>query len=242
MGATPGVDGDFTGRPWMAAATQVFVTSLDAAEDPVLDDPTAHHLGRVLRLRAGEVVCAADGIGGWALTTWTGDGRLEVTGAAGRVPRSLPKISVGFVPAKGDRPELVTRMLAELGVDRIVVTSSDRSVVRWDGERGRRHLDRLGRVAVEASAQARRLWVPIVATASLRSLLADGSVLADLDGDGPDESLRSIVVGPEGGWTAAERAMSSVRPVSLGDHVLRAETAAIAAGMLLSSMRHRPTA
>jgi 16S rRNA (uracil1498-N3)-methyltransferase len=43
-------------------------------------------------------------------------------------------------------------------------------------------------------------------------------------------------VGPEGGWTSAERS-SGLPIVRLGAHVLRAETAAIAAGVLLTALR-----
>ncbi|RTL09604.1 MAG: 16S rRNA (uracil(1498)-N(3))-methyltransferase, partial [Acidimicrobiia bacterium] len=47
------------------------------------------------------------------------------------------------------------------------------------------------------------------------------------------------VVGPEGGWTDRERAEASRPAVALGPHVLRAETAAIAAGVLLAAARER---
>lgn len=221
----------------MAAAAQVLVADLGDGSDPVIDDATAHHLGRVLRLRPGEVVCASDGAGGWCLTTWGRDGHLEPTGAAGHEPRDEPAVSVGFVPAKGDRPELVVQKLTELGVDRIVVTTSARSVVRWDGERAQRNLQRLRRVAAEASGQCRRLWLPELDTAPIGSMLGSGWVLADMGGVAPGPDLGDLLIGPEGGWSDGERAMAQGPAVSLGRHVLRAETAAIAAGVLLTTLR-----
>ena len=140
---------------------------------------------------------------------------------------------------KGDRPELVVQKLTELGVDRIVITSSERSVVRWDGERAERHRRRLEKVSVEALQQCRRLWLPRIELIPLASLLADGAVLADMDGDRSVEVGRTVVVGPEGGWTDRERAEASRPAVALGPHVLRAETAAIAAGVLLAAARER---
>ena len=57
-----------------AAAAQVFV---DDPGRPALSDEDAHHLGRVLRLRDGEEVIAADGLGRWARTVWRGAAQLE---------------------------------------------------------------------------------------------------------------------------------------------------------------------
>jgi 16S rRNA (uracil1498-N3)-methyltransferase len=56
-------------------------------------------------------------------------------------------------------------------------------------------------------------------------------------GGGPlTATHRSIAIGPEGGWSEAETAAADARIVSLGSTVLRSETAAIAAGTLLSAL------
>jgi 16S rRNA (uracil1498-N3)-methyltransferase len=222
-----------------AAAAQVLVADLDR---PVPDDAARHHLVRVLRLRPGEVVCATDGRGGWRLCSFTGgrdpDGLLEpitdpaVEAGPGR------SVTVGFAPVKGDRPEWVVQKLTELGVDRIAVFTAERSVVRWDGDRGERHLERLGRVAREAAQQCRRLWLPVVESVTLADLRAEGAVLADPGGRrlGPADS--AVVIGPEGGWADRERQGADL--VDLGTHVLRAETAALAAAVLLDAARRSP--
>jgi 16S rRNA (uracil1498-N3)-methyltransferase len=227
----------------VGVAAQVIVADLDDPAGPLLDPASLHHLSRVLRLRAGETVCAADGMGGWQRCTFGGTERLEPTGVGGRVPAPAHGVTVAFVPVKGDRPELVVQKLTELGVDSIAVTSSERSVVRWDGERAEKHLVKLRRVALEATQQCRRLWLPTVEQRPLATLFEDGVSLADMGGAPVTAECRAIVVGPEGGWSDAERSLAatagaaSTEPVGLGEHVLRAETAAIAAGVLLTAMR-----
>jgi len=221
------------------ASTQILVDDLGDPAGPCLGDDAFRHLSRALRLRPGESVRAVDGAGGWVHCAFDGSTRLVPTGAAGLEAAPEQPISVAFVPVKGDRPELVVQKLTELGVDRIVITSSERSVVRWDEERAERHRRRLEKVSVEALQQCRRLWLPRIELIPLASLLADGAVLADMDGDRSVEVGRTVVVGPEGGWTDRERAEASRPAVALGPHVLRAETAAIAAGVLLAAARER---
>ena len=75
---------------------------------------------------------------------------------------SEPGLTVAFAPTKGERPEWVVQKLTELGVDRIVPLISERSVIRWAGERGTGAVERLRRVAREAAAQSRRVWLPDV--------------------------------------------------------------------------------
>ena len=230
-----------------AASAQVFV---DDPTAPVLADDDAHHLGRVLRLRPGEEVIAADGHGHWARTTWQGDASLELVhdargiGGDGKVQserRTLPALTVAFAPVKGERPEWVVQKLTELGIDRIVPLLSERSVVRWSGARGRTTVEKLRRVAREAAAQCRRVWLPelteTVHFAELPKLGGEGEVvLAQLSGDRPSLRQHVVAVGPEGGWSTDELA-AGLPTVGFGLSVLRAETAAVTAGALLASLR-----
>ena len=135
--------------------------------------------------------------------------------------------------------------LTELGIDRIVPLHTDRSVVRWSGDRGRDTVERLRRVAREAAAQCRRVWLPEVAEtvpfAELPTLGAAGEVaLAQLSGDRPTVAHHVVAVGPEGGWSDAELA-SGLPTVGFGLSVLRAETAAVTAAALLASLRRAPS-
>ncbi len=220
------------------AAANVLVEDLETL---ALAPDDAHHLKSVLRLRPGEPVGATDGRGGYVPCVWRGGASssasssassawLEAVGPAQRAAPRQPSLCVGFVPVKGDRPEWAVQKLTELGVDRIMVLSSERSVVRWQGERLRSHLDRLDRVARSAVMQSRQLWLPAISGGvTVADLLADPSpavALADMGGRPLAAGLHTILVGPEGGWTPAERGRAGGRVVGLGATVLRGETAA----------------
>ena len=156
----------------VAAAALVFVADPAA---PVVEDADVRHLLDVLRLRPGEPVVAADGAGRWvpcriaASVPAKGSrgadptGLLVPDGPAVAEERLRPEVTVAFAPTKGDRPEWVTQKLTELGVDRIVPLRTSRSVVRWEGERAVRSVERLRRVAREAASQCRRARLPEIA-------------------------------------------------------------------------------
>lgn len=225
-----------------------FVDSLDA---PELADDDRHHLARVLRVRPGAPMTVCDGRGGWR-TARFGD-EVEPVGPIEHVARSEPSIAVGFAIPKGDRPELIVQKLTELGVDRVVPLVTDRAVVRWDATKADRQRERFVRVAREAAMQCRRTWLPTVdPVGELATVAADAVAagvvvaLAERGGRPVDEWAGAIAdsagwlvaVGPEGGWTSDELGLVAAR-VALGDHVLRVETAAIAAAVLTTAERAR---
>lgn len=220
-----------------SSSAHVFVDDLEA---PALDPDDRHHLGRVLRLRAGEAVSVSDGRGRWRPCTWTADGGLECAGEVVHEERPAPAVTVAFAPVKGDRPEWVVQKLTEVGVDRIVPLGTARGVVRWEGERAARGLERLRRVARSAAMQSRRAWLPEVAAMVpfAEAVAWEGCALAEPGGDPPTLSRPIVLVGPEGGW-APEEASVQVPRMGLGPTILRAETAALAAGVLLCALRSR---
>jgi len=92
--------------------------------------------------------------------------------------------------------------------------------------------------------QSRRTWLPEVAdVATFTDTVArPGAALAAAGGEAaPDPAVhRLVLVGPEGGWSDAEvdeAARRGCARVRLGPHVLRAETAAMAAAALLAAVR-----
>lgn len=218
------------------AAAHAFVADLD---DPVLDGPDRHHLERALRLRAGEALTLSDGAGGWRLCRWTGGG-AEADGPVVRQERPCPAVTVGFCLLKGDGPEWVVQRLTEAGVDRILLLTSRHTVVRWDDARAAKAVERLRRVAREAAMQSRRVWLPDVGAvrplAAAAGELGPGAALAHRGGAPPSLRHPAVLVGPEGGWSDDELSAPLPR-VDLGPTVLRAGTAALAAGLLLAALR-----
>jgi 16S rRNA (uracil1498-N3)-methyltransferase len=211
----------------------VFVDDLD---EPVLDEADRHHLERVLRTRTGARLSLSDGRGGWRPARL--DDPIELTGVTQMVRRPHPELTVAFALTKGGRPELVAQKLTELGIDRVVPFVAARSVVRWVAGRDTKHVERLRRVAREAAMQCRRVWLPTVADVTPLAEVAalPGVAAADRAGSAPQLGWPTIAVGPEGGWEPEELAAFEHR-VEVGDLVLRAETAALAAGVLLASLR-----
>ena len=222
------------------AKAHVFVADLGA---PALHAGDRHHLERVLRLRAGEVVTACDGAGRWVTCRFvTGGGPggagLEIDGVVVVEAAADPPVTVVFAPPKGDRPEWAVQKLTELGVDRIVPLVAARSVVRWTGDRAAGPVERLRRVAREAATQSRRAWLPVVEEPITFAAAAawPGAALAVAGGDPPSLERPVVLVGPEGGWDAEELG-AGLPTVGLGPNVLRTETAAVVAGTLLVALR-----
>jgi 16S rRNA (uracil1498-N3)-methyltransferase len=221
--------------PLLRAGPLAFVDDLDR---PVLDESDRHHLGRVVRLRHGDALVVSDGRGAWRPCRFGSS--LEVTGEPRRVDPPPVELCVAFTPVKGERSEWTVQKLTEIGVDSIVLLEAERSVVRLRADRADRQIDRLRKVGREAAMQSRRLELPsITGPVDVGSVAArDGAAILDPDG-GPSvplgRSVRTVMVGPEGGWTDGERRMAPA--VSIGASVLRAETAALVAGTLMVAGR-----
>jgi 16S rRNA (uracil1498-N3)-methyltransferase len=208
------------------AATHALVADVAA---PVLAPATRHHLERVLRLRPGTMISVGDGRGAWRLVSLGSD--LVPMTAVVHDDVAPVETTVACALAKSDKPDFVVQKLTELGIDNIVFFASKRSVVRWDGDRVERHLERLRRVVDAAVEQCRRSFSPSVSHVADIGLLLDrrGVVRADLHGGQLTAEHRVVLVGPEGGWDPLD-GVDAVPCVGFGPNVLRAETAAIAAG------------
>ncbi len=232
----------------LAAAHVLVDGSLDEHLTVTGDD--GHHLDRVRRLRVGELVTAADGAGRWreyrVAEATRGSLTLDAVGGMQIEPTLTPSLAVAFSLTKGEKPETVVARLTELGVDRIIPVAAARSVVRWDESKAEAASARFERVAREAAMQSRRARLPIVdPTVPIASLMGrpglvvatrDGQWASELPDPGPEGWL--LVVGPEGGLDESElEALGGAPQVGVGPHVLRAETAAVAAAAALTTRR-----
>ncbi|MDP9934230.1 16S rRNA (uracil1498-N3)-methyltransferase [Paenarthrobacter nicotinovorans] len=230
----------------------------------VLDGPEARHAVTVKRLAVGESVDIADGAGARLTGTVAdvGPGTLTVT-AADVVFEEQPQVRLVLVQAlaKGDRDELAIETATELGIDAVVPWQSERSIVRWKGDRAAKAHAKWESVVTAAAKQARRAWIPpvrpivdssglakAVAEADLAIILHEDAknplreVLEKLDaGDTPPREVL-LIVGPEGGISPREvTRLSDAGAVTalLGHHVLRSSTAGPAAVVLASDVLGR---
>ncbi len=209
----------------------------------------AHYLGRVLRLTSGAEIGLFDGAGSeWPATLTDMDGRharASVIGKARTEPAPAPLVLVqGWL--KGSAMDAVVQKSVELGATAIWLLEADRSNVRTDASRRKNKLAHLERVARSAAEQCETLWLPeltpmgrlsevLTAPRPGRTLFFDLSS-PPFTTTGPEPL--TLLIGPEGGWSDAERAQvleaADVERVGLGPLTLRAETAPLA---VLSAVR-----
>ncbi|MEW4488418.1 RsmE family RNA methyltransferase [Thalassoglobus sp. JC818] len=225
-------------------------------EDEVtLDGPEAHHLGTVLRRKAGEEVELFDGLGTSASGQLTEVAkrsvRIRLTSAPSQSAKNITKLTLAVAPPKRDRLQWLVEKATELGVDRFIPLITERSVVKPRPGK----LERLSSTVVEACKQSGRNHLMEVApTSSLPDLIKDSQDQNSplLFGDVPDKqeqaqqaiklsgphSSVTVCIGPEGGFSPEERQLlrdSGACPVSISSNVLRVETAAIALAAVLIS-------
>lgn len=210
-----------------------------AGDEPALPDEEARHGRTVLRLATGNRIRLIDGAGrvGEAVVVQVDRQALRCRlEQVAEPPRSVAaQLQVAVCPPKGPRFTDLVRQLAELGVGRLLPLVSQRA------ER-RPQLQRARRVAIEAakqSGQAHLLEVTEVVDFATFAPGVDGHILLDPDGEpalrlaaSAPPTPTTLIVGPEGGFTQAERRQlldAGARPGRLAASILRIETAAVAA-------------
>jgi 16S rRNA (uracil1498-N3)-methyltransferase len=212
-------------------------------EAPLLAEQ-AHYLFGVMRLGPGGRVLVFNGRDGeWAAEVVEAGKRGGALRALERTrPQALPPdLRLLFAPIKKARTDFIVEKAAEMGCRRISPVQTDLT------QSERVNAGRLRAHAVEAAEQCGGTFVPQV-----DELARLGEVLGAWDGrplwfcdealageaapepipDGTD-GPGAVLIGPEGGFSAAERvrlgALPFAQPIRLGPRILRADTAAVAA-------------
>ena len=207
-----------------------------------IEGPQAHYLISVMRVKVGTRLKLFDDISGeWlAEVTVLGKRDLILTLLRHLRPReTVPDLWLAAAPIRRARYDWVAEKACELGVARFIPVLTRRAVVdKVKDDRLRAHMieaaEQCGRTALpEISSQiALKDWL---LTLGERTLFfadeAGGQILAAAIAAHPGPA--AILIGPEGGFDDAERdaisALPNAVPVSLGERILRADTAAIAA-------------
>lgn len=217
-----------------------------------------HHLRDSLRVTIGETLWLGDG----QSTRYRAE-ITDVTkrAATGRIletiqgpPHRTPRLILGQSLLKGEKMDWVIQKATELGVSEIVPIESRHSVVQLKADRFDHQLARWQRIAVEAAQQSEQWRVPMISPprhlAALLTAHATGTITLMLAERREGKSLQTVdlpqdvtgsvlvLIGPEGGWSQEEiqiAEQAKVVPITLGQQILRAETAAIVAISILQS-------
>ncbi|MGB4067948.1 MAG: 16S rRNA (uracil(1498)-N(3))-methyltransferase [Nitrospira sp.] len=216
------------------------------------------HLRDSLRITVGETLWLNSGQGTKFRVDITDVSKRAVTAdileTIQEPPRQTPRLILGQSLLKGEKMDWVIQKATELGVSEIVPIESQHSVVQLKADRVDHQLARWQRIALEAAQQSEQWRIPTVAMpqslSALLTSLATGTLTLMLAERREGKSLQTVnlpqdatgsilvLIGPEGGWSQEEAQIAEhagIQPITLGEHILRAETAAIAAISILQS-------
>jgi 16S rRNA (uracil1498-N3)-methyltransferase len=221
---------------------------LQPGAEVALDERAAGHAVRVLRLRVGDSVVLFNG-DGYDYAAELIEVRKERALCRVLVARERPTESPLVIElaqgiARGERMDYTIQKAVELGVRRIVPLDTERSQVKLSGEREEKRLQHWNGIVLHACEQSgrsripdlrpvRRLeqWLSAPSDTRLKLFLDPEGDLCVADLSVPVSSV-SLLVGPEGGLSLAERELAVARGflrLRLGPRILRTETAALTA-------------
>ena len=208
----------------------------------LISEEEAHHLTHVRRCRDGSLVEGL--LPGRRLVLRLAE---DPRGLLGKVEEEhletidLPGITLCIALLKAESFDLLLRQATEAGVTRIVPLACDHSVVRLEGDRLGKKLERWRRILEESTKQCGaatppELTVPVTVEGLSALDLPEQRLVAAIDPDNvplgavvPQGSV-AVAIGPEGDWSPRELDMLArlgFRSVSLGPRILKAFTAAV---------------
>ena len=238
--------------PYDFRAQRLYVRNDLAAGNRIpADREQANYLLNVLRLKDGETILVFNGRDGeWRarIAEASRKGCVLVIDEKTREQTSLPDLHYLFAPLKHARLDYMVQKAVEMGAGRLC------PVLTQFTQTSRVNLERMRANAIEAAEQCGVLAIPdIDAPRKLADALADWDAKRRLffcDEAAPTASPVDVIkglprgpaallIGPEGGFSDAERADLLQKPyvtaLSLGPRILRADTAAVAALAIVQS-------
>jgi 16S rRNA (uracil1498-N3)-methyltransferase len=226
---------------------------LDNGLSLLLEPQSSHHLARVLRKGAGDVLVLFNGRGGEypAEIVTVGKKHVEVRIGHHREAdcESPLRIHLGIAISRGDRMDWIVQKSTELGVHSIAPLVTEHTGVVLTGSRADKKLQHWRQVAISACEQCGRnrlpaIQSPLPVAGWLASAEADKKfVLHHRAGEHSDDrednpGSLALLVGPEGGLSEGEIASAERAgfcSLGLGPRVLRTETAPLVAITLMQA-------
>ncbi|HET8708111.1 MAG TPA: 16S rRNA (uracil(1498)-N(3))-methyltransferase [Pseudomonadales bacterium] len=222
-------------------------TPLTVNQEVELSESVFHHACKVLRMEAGDAITLFNGEGGeYTGTLCYADkkrARAVFTQFAEKNLTSGRHIHLAQVFNKGDKMEFVVEKAVELGVSEITPLFSERCDVRLNGERLEKKMVQLKNAIISACEQCGMNILPKLNQAKdfsdwikqkpcATNLILDPEATNRLSDFTSHQDSISLVIGPEGGFSAGELQAAldaGLTGIQLGQRILRTETAALAA-------------
>jgi 16S rRNA (uracil1498-N3)-methyltransferase len=211
-------------------------TPLSIRADTQLDKDQSHYLLNVMRKNDNDMVRVFNGCDGEFIGAIQKQSKKFCTltnlEQIKPQPETRNEIHLYFAPIKKDRMGFMIEKAVELGVTHIHPIITDRT------QHGKINHDKIEKQIIEAAEQCERMDIPHLSpTQKLINTIFPKQTYVGLERDNAplfhakNIEGTSILIGPEGGWSNDERrhmnAASEFTPVSLGNNILRAETAAL---------------
>jgi 16S rRNA (uracil1498-N3)-methyltransferase len=219
---------------------KISVDGHDAAENEQ-NEALIHQWRDIFRMKTGdELAIFNEEVGEWKGEFLSLDKKkgveIRLLEQISSADASMPKREIYLYMAliKNSNFDLVVEKATELGVSHIIPITTERTV------KANLNFYRLNRLAIEATEQSGRISPPeihdiidlkdAIVHAKKQGLTLFFGHIGEKNEIEPSKKEVALFIGPEGGWTEAEIALfasEGIQPISLGEFVLRAETAAI---------------
>lgn len=221
-------------------------SALQIGKTVELDDDNAHYARSVLRLKSDAEIILFNGTGGEFLGKVVEVSRKSVRVALEKfIDRSVEsnlKIQLGLGISRGDRMDFSVQKVVELGVTSITPLITERCVVQFKDEKKSHRHQHWQKIIQHAAEQSGRTVLPDfddvsnlnswVAQQNSLKVFLDPYAEKNLAQLSPENNSVTLLTGPEGGFSSAEREIAKAAgfiPVRLGARILRTETASLAA-------------
>jgi 16S rRNA (uracil1498-N3)-methyltransferase len=234
----------------MSRPPRFFITPSQVSGSRIsISDEDVRHIAAVLRMKSGDSLLLCDGRGAEYRVTIAEIGKTEIkTEIVSQRQRDItaPRITLGQGLPKSDKMDWIVQKATELGVSNIVPLITERTIVKIRDEEKR--ITRWQKIAREAAMQSDRPDIPSIEhIVSFKDFLriphSELRILKLLPWEESSAPIKDVLkqhagarhiivlIGPEGGFSSVEASMAREKgfhDVSLGQNILRTETAAIA--------------
>ena len=221
------------------------------------DTDEIHHLKNVQRLKENNTIIVVDNTGNCYICKADKITNNEITLTINKHKqvKDYPDINITLIQGlvKGEKQDLIIQKNTELGVKKIIMLTSEHSTVKLKcNDDINKKINRWNKIALNASKQSKRAFLPEISFISDLDTLFNSYIkknknilliacMEDKETINIKSALKSfnfqsedilVFIGPEGGWSEHERELfnkNNALKVSLGDNILRAETASLIA-------------